>query len=269
MSYGVIKFMGDFLLAKKGVVFAPVFVVAVSHLLIEFAFDRTKDFPVKTFWNWLGKQAVWWGSHSLVWWVGHLTAIYVGLVILVVAARFDELLALPLNSLADFSAGVFGPVAFLWLVLGYKQQGDELKASSAALEAQVGELRSSMELQRSIAEKQDRMLDPVLYVDYVNTLSSNDGVVNSFVLINRGDTCRRVEVTTGTIGGVNVPHLHLDISVLAKDTQYPFSFAEVQPGVSVGIVISYQRLNGSKSRQGFSFFRTSEGKPIVLPFPVE
>ncbi len=224
---------------------------------------------MKTFWNWLGKQAVWWGSHSLVWWVGHLTAIYVGLVILVVAARFDELLALPLNSLADFSAGVFGPVAFLWLVLGYKQQGDELKVSSAALEAQVGELRSSMELQRSIAEKQDRMLDPVLYVDYVNTLSSNDGVVNSFVLINRGDTCRRVEVTAGTIGGVSVPHLHLDISVLAKDTQYPFSFAEVQPGVSVGIVISYQRLNGSKSRQGFSFFRTSEGKPIVLPFHIE
>ena len=40
------------------------------------------------------------------------------------------------NSVGDFLAGVFSPVAFLWLILGYHQQGEELKLNTKALRDQ-------------------------------------------------------------------------------------------------------------------------------------
>ncbi len=40
------------------------------------------------------------------------------------------------NELGDFLAGVFAPVAFFWLILGYIQQGKQLNQSINALEQQ-------------------------------------------------------------------------------------------------------------------------------------
>ena len=49
-----------------------------------------------------------------------------------------------LNEWGDFFAGLFAPLAFFWLVLGYKQQGDELKD-------QAKELQRSVDAQRAMA----------------------------------------------------------------------------------------------------------------------
>ena len=73
---------------------------------------------------WLG-QADWWRSRSLEWWAAHITVFYVASAFMVMGAKFDELVLLKLNEIGDLSAGIFGPVAFLWLVLGYIQQGKE------------------------------------------------------------------------------------------------------------------------------------------------
>lgn len=78
---------------------------------------------------------------------GYVTALYIGLLICVVAVRHDDFLGLKLNELGDFMAGAFGPVAFGWLVLGYIQQGKELKVSSAALVKQGEELALSVKQQ--------------------------------------------------------------------------------------------------------------------------
>ncbi len=55
-----------------------------------------------------------------------------------------------LNSWGDFFAGFFAPLAFLWLVLGYLQQGEELKHSTEALKLQAEELRNSVEQQSQL-----------------------------------------------------------------------------------------------------------------------
>ena len=47
-----------------------------------------------------------------------------------------------LNEWGDFFAGFFAPMAFFWLVLGYMQQGEELKHSTEALRPQAEELFS-------------------------------------------------------------------------------------------------------------------------------
>lgn len=49
-----------------------------------------------------------------------------------------------LNAWGDFFAGFFAPLAFLWLVIGYLQQGEELKHSTDALKLQAEELRNSV-----------------------------------------------------------------------------------------------------------------------------
>ena len=42
-------------------------------------------------------------------------------------ANFDAISRLPANAHGDFAAGAFAPLAFLWLVLGFFQQGEELR----------------------------------------------------------------------------------------------------------------------------------------------
>lgn len=56
------------------------------------------------------------------------------------------------NEWGDFFAGAFAPLAFLWLVLGYLQQGEELRLSTKALLLQADELRNSVEQQRELVE---------------------------------------------------------------------------------------------------------------------
>lgn len=57
-----------------------------------------------------------------------------------------------LNEWGDFFAGFFSPLAFLWLVLGYLQQGEELRNSSVALRLQADELKNSVEQQSQLVQ---------------------------------------------------------------------------------------------------------------------
>lgn len=56
------------------------------------------------------------------------------------------------NEWGDYLAGMFSPLALLWLVLGYLQQGEELKLNTEALRLQAEELRNSVEQQRQLVE---------------------------------------------------------------------------------------------------------------------
>ncbi len=63
------------------------------------------------------------------------------------------------NKWGDWAAGAFAPVAFGWLVLGYFQQGEELRDNvkalnlqERALHLQVYELRESVKQQTALAE---------------------------------------------------------------------------------------------------------------------
>lgn len=78
-------------------------------------------------------------------WIGGLgTTAYIAGMSYFVRGRLAELEGLPLNSLGDFLAGAFGPIAFFWLVLGFFQQGHELSQ-------QAKELKNSVEHQGELA----------------------------------------------------------------------------------------------------------------------
>ncbi len=81
-------------------------------------------------------------------WIGVIaTLLYVALVAYLVLGKLGTVKNLPLNELGDFLAGVFGPVVVLWLILGYFQQGIELRQNTEALRLQAEELRRSVEHQ--------------------------------------------------------------------------------------------------------------------------
>ncbi|WP_448761907.1 hypothetical protein [Acinetobacter tandoii] len=80
--------------------------------------------------------------------------------------NFEDVQALKLNEKGDFLAGIFSPLAFLWLVYGYLQQGQELKQNTKALNMQAQELRISneslrqqvVEMSKSVKVQQDMFL---------------------------------------------------------------------------------------------------------------
>ena len=88
-----------------------------------------------------------------VFWVGRastvfglaVSTLYVSGMTLTAIIRFDELKSLGLHEIGDFLAGVFAPLALLWLILGYFQQGKELRQNSDALALQARELHQAAE----------------------------------------------------------------------------------------------------------------------------
>ena len=83
---------------------------------------------------------------------GYLSVIYLLFLAVMAAVAWQTLWAMQPNEFGDLMAGVFAPLAFLWLVLGFFQQGEELKASVSALELQGRELNASAEQQRELVK---------------------------------------------------------------------------------------------------------------------
>ncbi len=88
-----------------------------------------------------------------------ITVAYLFAMFVLVCVRGSQVLTMPLNEVGDFLAGAFGPVAFLWLVLGFLQQGDELRQGTEALRLQATELRNSVEQQKVMAAAATQQID--------------------------------------------------------------------------------------------------------------
>lgn len=94
-----------------------------------------------------------WGMRKHLGAVGAaVTLAYMAIILPVIWDRVDTLLTMPLNEVGDFLAGAFGPIAFFWLVLGFFQQGEELRQGTEALLLQATELKNSVQQQSIMAK---------------------------------------------------------------------------------------------------------------------
>jgi hypothetical protein len=202
------------------------------------------------------EQVEWWSSRSLEWWAAHLTAAYVGGALLIMGAKFDELVTLKLNEIGDLAAGVFGPIAFLWLILGYVQQGKELRVSSEALQMQAEEMKALVSQQVAIVETQNLnllnheiSLEPLLDLVYGGVGTANYGRYFRFTLNNNGSYCEHLFKQLLAEGG----EVHSErMSSMAPNSAERFTMKdEFELGVEYELRFYYKRTSGNIGSQGF------------------
>lgn len=193
-------------------------------------------------------------TKKLEFWGALGTVAYLLLIAVTVVLKFEGFQDLKLNELGDFLAGVFGPVAFLWLVLGFLQQGRELKLSSDALRLQADELRASVEQQTMMVESQkitlenhERSLDPLLVVQSIKGTHDEDGDFHfQFKVINKGAYCESVVII---MSSEEFSH-SFNAEPLYDDAYTTFSVADGGSD-KVSIEIEYVRVSGNAGAQKF------------------
>ncbi|HCT6277184.1 TPA: hypothetical protein OT304_000124 [Pseudomonas aeruginosa] len=167
----------------------------------------------------------------LIWGGVLITFFYVLLVAYLVHSQNIEMPE-KLNEIGDFLAGIFGPITIVWLILGFIQQGMELRQNNDALKMQAAELKASVEQQTAMAESQRTSLDhygkamePLLKLTaHDETIHDGNRYLN-LSLQNLGEYCEQVSVRysyldyakeVGSIFRDEVKYLLLDIDVDAE-----------------------------------------------------
>lgn len=80
-----------------------------------------------------------------------------------------------LNSLGDFLAGIFAPVAFFWLILGYVQQGKQLEQNTKALEQQEN-------IQKKQFDAMNKSVEPRLVIENIEYVYLNNEGEENFLI---------------------------------------------------------------------------------------
>lgn len=88
-----------------------------------------------------------------------ITFIYFSIIASLIWTNLESFSALEPNAWGDFLAGALGPVAIFWVILGFFQQGRELRFSVEALRMQAEELKNSVEQQKSQVDFSKRQLE--------------------------------------------------------------------------------------------------------------
>ena len=88
--------------------------------------------------------------HGSIGWA--LTGVWLALVAALLVWKRGSLSTLTLDQWGTFLGGITGPVALLWLVLGYLQQGRELQLNTTALRLQAEELRNQVAESRALVD---------------------------------------------------------------------------------------------------------------------
>ena len=142
-----------------------------------------------------------------------ITIIYLGFLVYLGGVSVCKLQGLELNALGDFLAGTFGPIAILWLILGFFQQGIGLKQNSEVLKLQAEELKNSVEQQRELVEvtrEQHQMEAQTLKAERERLKQSQEPI---FILRTRSPSFSLEEFTYRyVLANVGATILNLEIS---------------------------------------------------------
>lgn len=173
----------------------------------------------------------------LGWFGVFVTGAYIGLFWWLFGTQISQIKTLEPNELGDFFAGVFGPVALFWVMLGFFQQGAELKNSVETLKLQASELKNSVEQQRELvkASRDQIELDreTILHqreqylreINPVFVVSRNGGHAIGFGRMFRVSILNKGEIASD-----------VDISIMSEEL-YPnaFQFPSIARGESKNI----------------------------------
>lgn len=199
---------------------------------------------------------------------GLFTLVYLAAVGFYSLHQGRNLLDLDPNELGDFLAGVFGPIGILWLILGFWQQGDELRSSVRALELQSEELRKSVEQQKELVnvtrlqvqseidaqheERQTRFESeqPKLYLSNDGGTKTGRTCTSRLKMINLGADCADVKIFSHLD---EFPKLLGFVAALRTGEEYKFSIQhESGRSHQFDVEVRYVARSGEADGQLFS-----------------
>jgi len=219
-----------------------------------------------------------------------LTAAYLALLTFMFWGRVVQILLMEPNEIGDFLAGAFGPVAILWLILGFFQQGIELRQNTDALKLQADELKNSVEQQKAaalamrdqVAATRDTLefernkhasISMPRFAANLKSYTSAQGVTTVFVILrNLGGIAARIKLSQQlSIGQIEFTHSR---SAVAWDSGEERGLKIELPDEAyreagdVDFILRFEDSEGLKLVQKFSLSRDSQtGMPSVVSFP--
>lgn len=140
--------------------------------------------------------------------------------------RLGEMRDMAPNNVGDFLAGVFGPVAILWLILGYFQQGVELKQNTRALELQAEELRNSVQQQNELVEVTRKQVDAELQALHAEQQRQREMAQPKFVFHGAGGIISGGDATY-TSTAKNLGNTATDVTISADAELRSHSFGKI------------------------------------------
>ncbi|RYG56581.1 MAG: hypothetical protein EON56_03875 [Alphaproteobacteria bacterium] len=206
-----------------------------------------------------------------------LTAAWLILLIIYASMNWSRLAELRPNEVGDALAGGFAPLAFFWLVLGFLQQGAELRNSGRALWLQGEELRNSVEQQRQLVEVSRESLvfeanrlereneraralaQPLLEITLGGSTGTITGREQSFILANHGRACTRLEVF---IGSRQDP---IRIGKLDAGSPYEFRIMITPEWLGADVRVDYIDQHSESGSQAFEIWQKDGRLKIKKP----
>ena len=194
------------------------------------------------------------------------TAVWLAAGVYLMMAKGDRSNLPKPNEWGDIFAGLAAPVAFLWLVLGFLQQGRELQLSTRALELQVAELKSSVEQQQALVkvtreqmeanlqeierakQKETEEARPKFVVRNDGWHSAPDGPVYNFTLSNEGGPVFGLGISIEP-KTTNSPQHYLPAFSKGEHTKMPMQFGQKFPESGVNITFRYTDERGVEGEQ--------------------
>jgi hypothetical protein len=173
-----------------------------------------------------------------------------------VGDRLDTLQTMRLNEVGDFLAGAFGPLAILWLVLGFFQQGIELRQGTDALRLQAKELNNSVAQQSEMVAAQkvtlqnyERSLQPLLHLGVHNAEWDSNEFCVELTVRNTGEYCESVVIKLLGFGDVIK---RVDADPMASGGICSVHFRDLHEWEDFNVVIEYRTRSGAANSQTFS-----------------
>lgn len=199
------------------------------------------------------------------------TAFWIVGAVALLLARQEAALKMTPNEWGDFFSGLFAPLAFLWLILGYMQQGEELRLSTEALRLQAEELRNSVEQQRALVEVSRQQVESErAALEYERELrevdtspkfliTSGGGVFRGdgqstyeLIFTNAGAAASSVTAVV-TVGDGRLIHLVSRNFVKAGDEwRAQFTLPKPLTDHEARLTLRYKNQNGVETRRSFS-----------------
>ena len=196
---------------------------------------------------------------------GVITALYLAGIVLLVCFKWNASQKLGLNEVGDFLAGVFGPIAFLWLVLGYIQQGRELKLSSEALRMQVEELKNSGEqYAHLVAVGREQNSAQIAANNYERVRYEKS--MNAHILFYPGESIGSAGIFVHTFDLHNVGAEAIDVEFLCKIPGHNFygTYTFLKRDEKVRMPITFEMVEEDYSATLNCFYRTFDGRRICF-----